>query len=94
MAAYIIANALLGIVLFEYAMKETKMVRKVVEERDSLFPAWRRLDTDKISRWRMYPFAMTIMPVRILLTVFGLVLLFIVAKICYCGKGKELRTFP
>ena len=40
------AYALTGILLFEYAYSasNTKKIRNVDEERDELFPAWRRVD--------------------------------------------------
>jgi hypothetical protein len=40
----------------------------------------------------MYPFAMTIMPIRIFACVFGLIILFFLAKLCYCGRIQELKS--
>ncbi len=87
-------NALIGIVLFEWAMCKTKIVRRIDEERDKLFPAWRRLDVKKWSRWKMYPTAMTIMPIRIFWFLVSAVLLFVCIKILLCGADlKSERSY-
>ena len=77
-------NALIGIVLFEWAMCKTRVVRRIDEERDSLFPAWRRLDVKKWSRWKMYPTAMTIMPIRLFWFLVSAIFVFILIKILLC----------
>lgn len=92
MVDLMVGNAIVGIVMFEYAMKRMRSVREIIEERDSMFPAWRRLDIKRISRWRMYPIAMTIMPIRIFACIFGLIILFLLAKLCYCGRIQELKS--
>ena len=56
---------LLGLLLFEWSWAKTLRVRQPVESRDSLFPAWRRKDTFQWSKLKMYPVALTLMPVRI-----------------------------
>lgn len=40
----VIVQALLGIIVVEYAWAKTKKFREVDEKRDALFPAFRRLD--------------------------------------------------
>ena len=39
-----VVNALVGILLFEWCYKVTKPIREVDEERDSKYPAFRRID--------------------------------------------------
>lgn len=83
MVEIIAVNALIGIALFEWAYYQTRRHRKVDEERDSLFPAWRRLDVKRWSRLKLYPCAITIMPVRLIWAAFSFIFLFLMAKICY-----------
>jgi len=61
---FILANATVGIILFEWAWSKTARVRHVDGARDSLFPGWRREDVKKWSRLRFYPGAVTILPLR------------------------------
>ena len=42
------------------------MHRNVIEERDSLYPAWRLNDTHKWNYWKLLLGAITIMPIRII----------------------------
>ena len=60
----------LGILMMEWAWKRTVRIREVNEERDSLFPAFRRTDAHKWNKLMFYPFAMTMVPFRF---VFGLI---------------------
>jgi hypothetical protein len=79
MVELIVGNALIGIVLFEWAMCKTKR---------------RRLDVKKWSRWKMYPTAMTIMPIRIFWFLVSAVLLFVCIKILLCGADlKSERSY-
>jgi hypothetical protein len=45
---------LFGIICVEYALLKTKPVRKVSEERDSKYPAFRRYDVQKWHRPILY----------------------------------------
>jgi 1-acyl-sn-glycerol-3-phosphate acyltransferase len=72
LAAIFTFNALVGIAMYEFALYDTRRARKVDEKRDSLFPAWRRLDTHKISRVWNYPAAMVLLPLRFEFFVAGL----------------------
>ena len=78
------ANALVGILCLEFALGKTKKHRKADEERDKNYPAFRRYDAPKWSRWRLYPVAVTIMPLRLL----TFVCLFI-----SCGISLSILTF-
>lgn len=67
---YVLIQALLGALLLEYAWWRTKRFRDVNEERDRLFPHFRRTDVQKWARWKFYPGAMLTMPTRIFLIIF------------------------
>merc|ERR1712241_1147571 len=60
----------------------------VVEERDSQFPSWRRLDVKYWKRSAFYPGAFFLMVPRI----FGLIFTFlskgIGMRLCYVGRGQ------
>ena len=47
-------NWIVGIILCEYAFQKTKPVRKVDEERDSKYPAFRRYDVKNWNRLTFY----------------------------------------
>jgi len=86
----LIANALFGILCLEFAFSKTKRHRVADEERDKNYPAFRRHDAPKWSRLKMYPLAMTLLPIRFFLF-FGLfVHLGIVLRILMIGvKNRD-----
>ena len=55
-----IGNALLGAAILEWAWYNTKRVHNVNEERDSMFPAFRRIEAKHWNKWMHYPIAMTL----------------------------------
>ena len=64
-----VGNAVFGVLLYEYARNSTKRFRDGDTERDSKFPATRRLDAGNQTRCKFYAGAMTLLILR-LLTVF------------------------
>ena len=44
---YLIINAIVGLLMFEYAWHKVKSIRNVNEERDSKYPGYRRYDAIK-----------------------------------------------
>lgn len=60
----VVLNVVCGLIMFEYAWAASKIHRLADEERDRPFPAWRRHDAPKWQKWKMYPMAVTFMPVR------------------------------
>lgn len=76
----LIAYMLSGIFMFEWAYKEMKVFREVNEERDSKYPAYRRLDALKWRRWLFYPGAATIMPLRLILSFVSITLVYLPIK--------------
>ena len=91
---YLLAfNAVLGLATAEYCFYSTRLARKVDEERDSKFPAWRRLDTPWMKRIYVYPMAATLAPLRIELFLLLVVFYFAIATVshfvCYCGRADK-----
>lgn len=60
-------QALIGVICIEYSFYRTKRFRSKDEQRDSRFPAYRRFDSQKWSRWKFYPGAMFLLPTRVVL---------------------------
>ena len=69
-----------GIFMFEWAWKEMKVFREVVEERDSRYPAYRRLDVKNWRRWKFYPGAALVLPLRLLLAFLSLMIVYLFIK--------------
>jgi hypothetical protein len=68
-------QALLGFLAVQFSFSRCQRMLKIEEERDSKFPAFRRLDVHKWSKWKFLPGAMLLMPTR-------LVLLILTAGLC------------
>ena len=75
-------NWLIGILLVEYALHKTKAVRRVDEDRDSRFPAFRRTDTHLWNRPRLYLGAF-FAPVRLIIPIYLSIQYFIILKYGY-----------
>ena len=84
-----VLNALLGILLIEYCWAMTKPIRDIDEARDSKYPAFRRYDAVKWSRWKFYPGAVTLMLPRLFFISFNLFLAWIFTLIITLGSDME-----
>jgi hypothetical protein len=60
-------QAIIGLLLIEYAFRRLSRFRDGNEERDSKFPAFRRRDVKHWSRFKFYPGALLAMPARLFL---------------------------
>ena len=70
----LMANAVIGLILFEWAWYKNRRWRKPILELDEIVPAFRRTDANKWHKWMLYPGAMTLLIPRFL---FGLVVVLI-----------------
>lgn len=77
---YLIVQAILGILLFEWAYSKTDRHRTFNKERDEKFHSYRRLDAGKWGRFNMYPGAILVMPTRLLLCIITLSIMAILAS--------------
>ncbi len=59
-------NMILGLFMFEWAWCKIRTLRKVDEERDGKYPAFRRWDAYKWKKWRYYFGAITFLPIRLI----------------------------
>lgn len=87
-------NALNGLTLFNMFWFQVQRYKDVNEERDSLFPAFRRLDAKNWDYWKFIPGALTIYPLRGLMGCWLLFILAVISKIILIGHklGKEPLT--
>ncbi len=86
-------NALLGLLMFEFAWKKMKPFYNVNEERDSKYPAYRRNDAKNWKKWKFYPGALTILPIRLISCVLAMLLTFVALKVLTIGY-KYQRGSP
>ena len=77
-------NAVFGAFLLEVAWKYTRLHRNKDEIRDSHFPSWRRNDLKHWSRLKLYPGALTIMPLR-------MIMLIVISTVCLIFHKILLR---
>lgn len=75
---FLAINAVIGILLVEFAFGKFKRHMEKDEERDKWFPQFRRYDAPNFSRLYFYPGAMTVLVPRLiavmLILIFGLIL--------------------
>ena len=92
--AALLGNATIGLIALEFAWSLVPRYLVANEERDSMFPAFRRLDSHKWRKWMFYPGAVTLFPIRTLISLGTLVLLVLFLKVAMIGHkwGKEPMT--
>lgn len=83
---FIIGYMALGLFIFEWAWKKTKPMRIPNEERDSKYPAFRRLDK-KWNKIKYYPGALLWLPFKIVLILSVMVKAIIFTKILCLGHN-------
>ena len=86
----LVANAILGIVAFEWAWYKTGRFRNPIQELDAQFPEIRRFDAPKWAKWKHYPGAVTLMIPRILICLTLLSILIICLSIFLIGHNRDL----
>ena len=78
-------NAAFGAVIFEWAWHKGRRIREVDEKRDGLFPAFRRNDTQRWSKLKLYLGAVTILPLRVLAFLTLTIIVYPVVRIIFLG---------
>lgn len=85
----LLCNALLGLVLFEYAWYKSARFRKPIPELDNMMPGFRRYDAQRWRKWAFYPGAMTVLIPRFLFGVVIAILLCLIIKIAMIGHARN-----
>ena len=89
-----LGNTTIGLIGLEHSWSLIPRYVKPNEERDSMFPAFRRLDSNKWRKWMFYPGALTLFPIRTYISIGTLIVLVTFLKIIMIGHkwGKEPVT--
>ena len=75
-------NAILGLVIFEWAWYSTYRFRNPQSEIDNLVPVFRRDDAKRWAKWMHYPGAVTMMLPRFFFGVAWVFVFLIILKVC------------
>lgn len=59
------ANMIIGFLMFEWAWCKVRRLKKVDEERDGKYPAFKRWDAYLWNKWKFYFGAVTFLPLRL-----------------------------
>ena len=88
------AQGVTAILLVEYALRRCSRMIKIDEERDSKFPAFRRTDVQKWSRWKFFPVAVLTMFPRIILEIALLLLGSLIIFVATCTHDFSKGPLP
>lgn len=86
---FAIINALLGLIVFEWAWYTTRRLRNPIHELNAQFPELCRPDAPRWWKWKHYPGAMTMMLPRFVLLLLLGPLLALCIKICMCCHDRN-----
>ena len=75
----------IGVIMFEWSWKQMKPIREINEERDSKYPAYRRWDANKWAKWKFYPGAILLLPLKFVALLLILAFLYVVVRIVTIG---------
>lgn len=70
----LIVNAVVGILLLEHTLRSVAGLFNISEEDNKKYAPFARLDIQNLCRWKLYPFAMTILPAKF----FGALLMIVI----------------
>jgi hypothetical protein len=85
----LILNGIVGLVAFEWAWIQMKPFRNVVKERDEQYPPFRRLDVHLWKKWKFYLGAITLMPIRFILSILSILIVYVLIKFITIGHSIE-----
>jgi hypothetical protein len=88
-------NMIVGLAAFEWAWYKMRPVREIKEERDSKYPAFRRWDVPKWEKWKFYPGAVLLMPIKLITSLLAIILCYVFIRIITLGhnfnKNKPIK---
>ncbi len=76
----LIANAVIGALVFNWAWKQLKPIINSEETVDAKYPSFRRIDVKKWDKFKFFLGAITVMPIRFLIGILILLTVFIFVK--------------
>ena len=83
-------NALIGLIMFEYAWAKSYRARNPIKELDDMFPAYKRHDALKWKKWYFYPGALTLLVPRAIAAILVLASLVIWINITMIGQERNV----
>ena len=86
---YLVFNAVIGLISFEWAWYTTRRHRKPILELSAQFPELCRNDAPKWKKWKHYPGAITFLVPRFVICLALGLLMALVIKLCLIGYGRE-----
>ena len=88
-------NAVLGLILFEWAWYKTKRARNPIQELNAQFPELCRHDAPNWQKWKFYPGAVTVMiPRAIFICGSFLALAIIISLLMVCYERRRPLSNP
>lgn len=87
-------QAVIGIILFEWAYKKVAGFRRIDPEREEYFKAFARVDAVHWARWKFYPLAILTMPTRVVLLAMMMLTLFVSISILCIGHNFNKGPMP
>lgn len=91
---YLVFQAVVGVLAFEWAYSKVHRFREIDEERDQYYGAFRRQDAKHWARWKFYPGAMLTLTTRVILLFTGMVVLFFSISFLSIGHNFDKGPMP
>ena len=85
----LVANAVLGLCVFEWAWAKFARFRRPNKDLNELFPAMARSDSPKWQKWKFYPGAVTLMLPKIFFCILVFVILLLCLNIVMIGQAPN-----
>ena len=85
----LVANAVIGLCVFEWAWAKFARFRRPNKDLNELFPAMSRSDSPKWQKWKFYPGAVTLMLPKILFCILVFVILLLCLNIVMIGHAVD-----
>lgn len=86
---FLVINAILGLILFEWAWKKTGRFRNPINELNAQFPELARLDAPLWQKWKLYPGAVTLLIPRLFLMTFSGIIMVVLLNVILIGHDSS-----
>jgi len=86
---FLIFNAVVGLILFEYAYHSVRRFRNPNKDLDEIYPCYRRRDAMNWNKFKFYPGAIFLLVPRFLFLVVILFIAVILTKILMIGHDRS-----
>ena len=90
----LVLNAILGIMMLEWAWSKTSRYRNPIAELNAQFPELSRHDALNWRKWKLYPGAMTVLIPRLLAMLFIATIMVILVNLFLLGHKRKAAMGP